>query len=133
MPESSYAAALAELFALDPAAVEAVSRKPDEAFMITLRLGTRGSRLARAQAGEVARRVEEGLGVTVELVPVPTAGDRSGSALTEIGGQGVFVGAVRQALVEGRIDLGRALAERPADDNGRQDHVGRRAGPAGRA
>lgn len=73
--------------------------------MTTLRLGTRSSRLALAQARQVAGRLETALGATVDLVGVATAGDRSASLLTEIGGQGVFVGAVRQALAEGRVDL----------------------------
>lgn len=73
--------------------------------MTTLRLGTRSSTLALAQARLVASRIETALGVEVELVGVSTAGDRSASPLTEIGGQGVFVGAVRQALANGEVDL----------------------------
>lgn len=73
--------------------------------MTALRLGTRSSRLALAQAHSVAARVESLLAVEVEIVGVPTAGDRSASPLTEIGGFGVFVGAVRQALFDGRVDL----------------------------
>ncbi len=73
--------------------------------MTALRLGTRSSRLALAQAGAVAAGLEAALGVQVELVPVSTAGDRSSSPLTEIGGRGVFVGAVRQALADGHVDL----------------------------
>jgi len=70
-----------------------------------LRLGTRGSALALAQAREVAGRLEAGLGVSVELVSVSTAGDHDRGALTEIGGQGVFVGAVREALASGEVDV----------------------------
>lgn len=73
--------------------------------MTALRLGTRSSRLARAQAGALAVALEAALDVRVELVPVSTAGDRSSAPLVEIGGQGVFVGAVRQALADGRVDL----------------------------
>lgn len=73
--------------------------------MTTLRIGTRSSRLARAQADEVARGLESALGVTTELIPVSTFGDRSSAPLTEIGGTGVFVGAVRQALVDGHVDV----------------------------
>jgi hydroxymethylbilane synthase len=88
--------------------------------MTTLRLGTRGSRLALAQAGQVAAGLESGLGVTVELVPVTTAGDHSGSALTEIGGQGVFVGAVRQALADGEVDVAvHSLKDLPTTDDPR--------------
>ena len=73
--------------------------------MSALRLGTRASRLALAQSGDVAARLEATLGVPVELVPVSTVGDLSSAPLTEIGGSGVFVGAVRQALVEGSVDI----------------------------
>ncbi len=73
--------------------------------MTTLRIGTRASALARAQSSLVARRLEEALGVTVTLVDVHSAGDRSSAPLVEIGGQGVFVGAGRDALVDGRVDL----------------------------
>lgn len=73
--------------------------------MSTLRLGTRSSRLALAQAHEVARALETSLGVVVEFVQISTKGDRDRSALTEIGGQGVFVGAVREALAAGQVDL----------------------------
>ena len=70
-----------------------------------LRLGTRRSTLATAQAGQVADAVRAALDVEVELVPVVTEGDRSAAALTQLGGTGVFVTALREALVEGRIDL----------------------------
>lgn len=70
-----------------------------------LRLGTRRSTLAMAQAGQVADALRSALGRDVELVPVITEGDRSPEALTQIGGTGVFVTALREALLEGRIDL----------------------------
>jgi hydroxymethylbilane synthase len=71
----------------------------------TLRIGTRGSRLALAQAGEVATRIRRGLGVEVELVHVTTDGDLDRRELATIGGTGVFVGAVRSSLAAGRIDV----------------------------
>ncbi|MEJ7628035.1 MAG: hydroxymethylbilane synthase [Nocardioidaceae bacterium] len=71
----------------------------------SLRLGTRGSTLALAQARAVAELLEAGLGRPVELVRVSTTGDRNRGSLTEIGGQGVFVGAVRDALADGEVDL----------------------------
>ncbi len=71
----------------------------------TLRLGTRASRLAMAQSIDVATQLESALGVEVELVTISTAGDTTTAALTEIGGQGVFVGAVREALADDRVDL----------------------------
>lgn len=70
-----------------------------------LRLGTRRSALATAQAGQVAEALTERTGRAVELVPVTTLGDTSRAALTQIGGTGVFVGALREALADGRVDV----------------------------
>jgi hydroxymethylbilane synthase len=71
-----------------------------------LRLATRGSQLALSQAGWVARRVEEKLGVTVELVTVRTSGDRLADvSLAKIGGKGLFVKEIEEALLDGRADL----------------------------
>jgi hydroxymethylbilane synthase len=70
-----------------------------------LRLGTRRSALALAQSGMVARAITEALGPAVELVEISTFGDTSKAALAQIGGTGVFVGALRDALLDGRIDL----------------------------
>lgn len=68
-----------------------------------LRLGTRGSELATAQSGWVADQLRA-LGREVELVLVETEGDRSTAPLTQIGGTGVFVSALREALQAGQID-----------------------------
>jgi hydroxymethylbilane synthase len=71
-----------------------------------LRLATRGSQLALAQSGWVARRVEEKLGVAVELVTVRTSGDRLADvSLAKIGGKGLFVKEIEEALLDGRADL----------------------------
>ncbi|MFI5533780.1 hydroxymethylbilane synthase [Kitasatospora sp. NPDC051853] len=70
-----------------------------------LRLGTRRSALAMTQSGMVAREVERVTGRPVELVEITTYGDTSREALAQIGGTGVFVSALRDALLEGRIDL----------------------------
>ncbi|HEY9473915.1 MAG TPA: hydroxymethylbilane synthase [Mycobacteriales bacterium] len=70
-----------------------------------LRLGTRGSILARTQSGGVADAVTDRSGRLVELVEVSTDGDRSAAPLTQIGGTGVFVSALREALLAGHIDL----------------------------
>ena len=70
-----------------------------------LRLGTRGSELARTQSGTVAARLEQ-LGFDVELTIIRTAGDREASApFSAIGPQGVFVREIEQALVDERIEL----------------------------
>ena len=71
----------------------------------TLRLGTRSSALALAQSGLVARAVTEATGRAVELVHITTFGDVSKAALTQIGGTGVFVNALRDALLDGSVDF----------------------------
>jgi hydroxymethylbilane synthase len=67
----------------------------------TLRLGTRASALARVQTDFVAAA----LGAPVDVVPIVTEGDRSRAALAQIGGTGVFVSALREALMAGDIDV----------------------------
>jgi hydroxymethylbilane synthase len=71
----------------------------------TLRLGTRGSELARTQSQTVADAITAATGTPVELVHIVTEGDRSPSAIAQLGGTGVFVAAIRRALLEGSIDL----------------------------
>jgi hydroxymethylbilane synthase len=67
----------------------------------TLRVGTRGSALARIQT----QAVVDALGAPAEIVPIVTAGDRSAAPLEQIGGTGVFVSALRTALVSTEIDV----------------------------
>jgi hydroxymethylbilane synthase len=67
----------------------------------TLRVGTRRSELARRQTALVT----DALGVPVEIVPIVTEGDRSAAALHQLGGTGVFVSALRDALVRRDIDV----------------------------
>jgi hydroxymethylbilane synthase len=71
----------------------------------TLRLGTRGSALALAQSGDVADAIRKELGVEVELVTIATEGDRNPAAIAQIGGTGVFVTALRDALLRDEVDL----------------------------
>lgn len=75
----------------------------------TLKIGTRGSKLALAQAYETRRRLMEAHGLpeeAIEIIPMSTAGDRiQDRALSEIGGKGLFTEEIEQALTEGRIDL----------------------------
>jgi hydroxymethylbilane synthase len=71
----------------------------------TLRLGTRASALARTQSQTVADAITAATGAPVELVPIVTEGDRSSAAIAQLGGTGVFVAAIRRALVEGTVDL----------------------------
>lgn len=70
-----------------------------------LRLGTRGSPLALWQARTVAARLEAH-GIAVEIVPIRTGGDRlAHQPLSEIGGKGVFVKEIEDALLAGTIDI----------------------------
>jgi hydroxymethylbilane synthase len=71
----------------------------------TLRLGTRGSALARTQSQAVADAITAATGTPVELVHIVTEGDRSSAAIAQLGGTGVFVAAIRRALLEGSVDL----------------------------
>lgn len=76
--------------------------------MTTLRIGTRASALATTQSGWVADLLRERLGREVELVEISTEGDRSQAAGTSLVGAsstGVFVSALREALLDGRVDL----------------------------
>ena len=84
-----------------------------------IRLGTRGSALAMAQAGGVAATLMAQTGRDVELVEIATRGDVDPGALAQIGGTGVFVSALREALLDGDVDLAvhslKDLPTAPAD------------------
>ncbi|MGI8901717.1 MAG: hydroxymethylbilane synthase [Nocardioides sp.] len=70
-----------------------------------LRIGTRASLLARTQSGLVADALASALGSEVLLVEVSTEGDVSAAPLVSFGGVGVFVGALRDALLRGDVDV----------------------------
>jgi hydroxymethylbilane synthase len=69
-----------------------------------LRLGTRGSALAVRQAGLVAAAIER-RGTPVELVTIRTSGDAATGSLAALGGKGLFVKEIEEALLRHRIDL----------------------------
>ena len=70
-----------------------------------LRLGTRGSPLALAQAHEVAGRLAAAGAGAAEIVTVSTMGDRvQDRPLAEIGGKALWTKELDAALIEGRID-----------------------------
>ena len=69
-----------------------------------LRLGTRGSALALAQSQLVADAVTTHTGHPVELVRIATAGDKSAAPVVQLG-VGVFVSALRDALIADEIDF----------------------------
>jgi len=70
-----------------------------------IRLGTRGSALALVQSQRVADSIAARTGSPVELVTISTLGDRSTAPLESLGGAGVFVTAVREALLAGECDV----------------------------
>jgi len=77
-----------------------------------VRIGARGSKLSRAQSGQMQRRIAEALGVAPEdaerlcpLVIISTTGDRvQDRRLMDIGGKGLFTKEIEDALLDGRID-----------------------------
>jgi hydroxymethylbilane synthase len=76
-----------------------------------LRVGTRASLLARTQTDHVvaaliaAARADAEAARPVRIVDVVTEGDRSTAPLAAVGGSGLFVSALREALLDGRIDV----------------------------
>ena len=104
-----------------------------------LRLGSRKSPMAVSQSGEVARLITERTGRQVEIVGVTTVGDVSREQLTQLGGTGVFVSALRESLLRGEVDFavhslkdlptgaapGISLAAVPARDDPRDALVAR--------
>ena len=68
---------------------------------MTLRIGTRGSALAVAQTGTVAKALKG----DVEIVTIATEGDRSTESLASLGGTGVFATALRNSLLAGDVDV----------------------------
>ncbi|MCE5228071.1 hydroxymethylbilane synthase [bacterium] len=74
-------------------------------FPKSVRIGTRGSELARAQAAAMARRIEA-LGVAAEIVVVRTRGDiDQHTPVSRIGSKAIFIKELEDALIEHRIDL----------------------------
>jgi hydroxymethylbilane synthase len=69
-----------------------------------LRLGTRGSQLATTQSSWVAGQLTSPEH-TVELTAISTLGDRSDAPIEQLGGTGVFVTALRTALLRGEVDV----------------------------
>jgi hydroxymethylbilane synthase len=70
-----------------------------------VRVGTRGSTLALTQTQTIADRLSELTGLEVELVRITTDGDVKTGSLAQLGGTGVFVTALREALLDGHCDV----------------------------
>jgi hydroxymethylbilane synthase len=69
-----------------------------------VRLGTRRSPMAMAQSQGIADLLTARTGHPVELVGIATHGDVSTAHLTQLGGTGVFVSALREAVLDGQVD-----------------------------
>jgi len=70
-----------------------------------LRLGTRGSPLALAQAGWIARQLRERCGQPSVVVTLATPGDESTAPIERLGTTGVFTTTLRAALLRGAVDF----------------------------
>jgi hydroxymethylbilane synthase len=72
-----------------------------------IRIGTRSSKLALAQAGEVSALLKKAHpGIEIELVHIRSSGDRdSATPLEELGGTGAFTKALEDELLKGMIDI----------------------------
>jgi len=71
-----------------------------------LRIGTRGSLLAKWQAEFVRKQLFQSTGVEAEIVIIKTAGDKLHQApLTQIGGKGIFIKELEEALLDESVDL----------------------------
>lgn len=81
-----------------------------------IRLGTRASALALAQASTVADALRRA-GADVTMVPIRTEGDRRAAArLADVGGKGLFVREIEESLLAGAIDVAvHSLKDLPAE------------------
>jgi hydroxymethylbilane synthase len=71
-----------------------------------LRIGTRGSVLAKWQAEFVRKQIFQVTGIEGEIIIIKTTGDKlQQSSLSQIGGQGIFIKELEDALVEESIDI----------------------------
>ena len=71
-----------------------------------LRIGTRGSALAKWQAEYVRKLIFQAAGLEGEIIIIKTSGDKlQSSALSQIGGKGIFVKELEDALLEETIDI----------------------------
>ena len=83
-----------------------------------IRVGTRGSQLALWQANWVKSSIEERYaGTTVALVKIKTTGDKILDVpLAKIGGKGLFIKEIEEALLDSRIDLAvHSMKDMPAE------------------
>ena len=89
--------------------------------MKPLRIGTRGSMLARWQAEFIRKQLFQVAGVDAEIVIIKTSGDKlQQSALSKIGGKGIFIKELEEALLEESVDLAvHSVKDIPTETPGR--------------
>ena len=89
--------------------------------MKPLRIGSRGSILARWQAEFVRKQLFQLTGVEAEIIIIKTSGDKmQQQPLTQIGGKGIFIKELEEALLEEAIDLAvHSVKDIPTDTPGR--------------
>ncbi len=74
--------------------------------MNQLRIGSRGSKLALWQAEHIRERLARECGASAEIIVIKTSGDNFQSApVAEIGGKGIFIKEIEDALLDGRVDI----------------------------
>lgn len=71
----------------------------------TVKIGTRGSRLALSQTGQITERLSAVGGFDAQIVPIKTDGDILTGPLSQMGGTGVFAAELRAAVLDGRVDV----------------------------
>jgi len=86
-----------------------------------LRIGSRGSILARWQAEFVRKQLFQLTGVEAEIIIIKTSGDKmQQQPLTQIGGKGIFIKELEEALLEETVDLAvHSVKDIPTDTPGR--------------
>ena len=86
-----------------------------------LRIGSRGSILARWQAEFVRKQLFQITGVETEVIIIKTSGDKMQQApLTQIGGKGIFIKELEEALLDEQVDLAvHSVKDIPTDTPGR--------------
>ena len=86
-----------------------------------LRIGSRGSILARWQAEFVRKQLFQVAGVEAEIIIIKTSGDKmQQSPLTQIGGKGIFIKELEEALLDESVDLAvHSVKDIPTDTPGR--------------
>ena len=73
--------------------------------MATVKIGTRGSKLALSQTRQITEQLNAVGGFEAEIVPIKTDGDILTGPLSQMGGTGVFAAELRSAILDGRVDV----------------------------